>query len=216
MENRHNAVVKSMNPTGSGNEFATFTPSTVARTTIHRVGVWLGCILILGVLGCADFFTGFEISFFVFYFIPVAYAASRLGMLAGLLIAVLSAVVWAVVDTGSGHVYSQPIFAVWSALVRLTAFLAIAWLTARNAELLARERLGADKLRQTLAEVKLLEGLLPICAHCKRIRGDRGEWERLESYIQDRTEARFTHGVCPECAKEWLREAGLDHGRPVP
>lgn len=57
------------------------------------------------------------------------------------------------------------------------------------------------KLRSALAEVKTLQGFLPICARCHKIRDDQGYWERIEVYIQDRTQAKFSHGVCPDCAE---------------
>ena len=62
-----------------------------------------------------------------------------------------------------------------------------------------------DKVaQQTTArtkEIKLLEGLLPICASCKKIRDNNNEWQQLEAYITRHSEAKFTHGVCPDCAK---------------
>ena len=58
-----------------------------------------------------------------------------------------------------------------------------------------------DALRATTQEVKVLEGLLPICSSCKRIRGEAGEWSRIEEYMHDHSEATFTHGICPECAE---------------
>lgn len=58
-----------------------------------------------------------------------------------------------------------------------------------------------DELRQALAEVKTLQGILPICSHCKKIRDDRGYWNQLESYIQSHSEADFSHGICEECAR---------------
>lgn len=55
------------------------------------------------------------------------------------------------------------------------------------------------QLETALSEVKTLRGLLPICAHCKKIRDDKGYWNRIDAYIEDHTDARFTHGICPEC-----------------
>ena len=62
------------------------------------------------------------------------------------------------------------------------------------------ERIRA--LQDTLAHVKTLQGLLPICMHCHRIRNDQQTWERLEKYISEHTEAEFTHGLCPECMEK--------------
>lgn len=51
-------------------------------------------------------------------------------------------------------------------------------------------------------EVEMLEGLLPICSYCKKIRDDAGEWQVVEKYIQDRTAATFSHGICEPCLRE--------------
>ena len=59
-----------------------------------------------------------------------------------------------------------------------------------------------SELQQAMSEVKMLSGLLPICASCKKIRDDKGSWNQIESYIQDHSEAEFTHGLCPECAEK--------------
>ncbi|MHB8810214.1 MAG: PAS domain-containing protein [Desulfobulbaceae bacterium] len=65
-----------------------------------------------------------------------------------------------------------------------------------------RERLIAD-LQAALAKIKTLSGLLPICMHCKKIRDDKGYWHQLEMFIRDHSETEFTHGVCPDCLKEF-------------
>ncbi|MDI6764241.1 MAG: PAS domain S-box protein [Thermodesulfobacteriota bacterium] len=58
------------------------------------------------------------------------------------------------------------------------------------------------QLQKALSEVKQLSGLLPICASCKKIRDDKGYWNQIETYIRDRSEAEFTHGICPDCFKK--------------
>ena len=55
---------------------------------------------------------------------------------------------------------------------------------------------------EDITELIELRGLLPICAKCKKIRDDEGYWVKIEKYIHDRTDARFTHSICPECSKE--------------
>ncbi len=57
-------------------------------------------------------------------------------------------------------------------------------------------------LEKALAEIKTLKGLIPICASCKKIRDDQGFWHAVEVYIRDRTDAQFSHGICPDCAKK--------------
>ncbi len=64
-----------------------------------------------------------------------------------------------------------------------------------------------DELRQKIEEIKTLRGLLPTCMYCKKIRDDEGYWQRFEKYISKRSEAVFSHGVCPICMKEHHPEA---------
>ncbi len=67
--------------------------------------------------------------------------------------------------------------------------------------LLGFER-SEGQLRAALSEVKTLTGLLPICMHCKKIRNDQGYWDGLERYLGAHTDARFSHGICPDCYAE--------------
>ena len=69
-------------------------------------------------------------------------------------------------------------------------------------------RLNAE-LQAALEEVKQLSGLLPICANCKKIRDDEGYWQRIEGYIENHSEAHFTHSICPECKKKLYPEMCL-------
>ena len=59
-----------------------------------------------------------------------------------------------------------------------------------------------SELKKTLAEVKTLQGFIPICANCKKIRDDAGYWQQVEKYISDHSEARFSHGICPDCLQK--------------
>ncbi len=84
----------------------------------------------------------------------------------------------------------------------LTTFLGTLVLRAWNRERAQR----MQQLSEALNEVKALRGLLPICSGCKKIRDDHGYWNQMEAYIQDRSEAQFTHGMCPDCAKVYFPE----------
>jgi DNA-binding NtrC family response regulator len=56
-------------------------------------------------------------------------------------------------------------------------------------------------LEKSLKEIRTLRGLLPMCAWCKNVRDDKGYWKRVETYIEEHTDASFTHGICPQCLK---------------
>jgi hypothetical protein len=63
-----------------------------------------------------------------------------------------------------------------------------------------------NELRQALNEVKTLQGIIPICAACKKIRDDLGYWHQVEAYVSSHSNALFSHGICPECVKELYPE----------
>lgn len=68
-------------------------------------------------------------------------------------------------------------------------------------------------LEQALENVKTLSGFIPICMHCKKIRDDQGYWNQLENYISSRSEAQFSHSLCPDCMKRLYPEFSLTKGK---
>lgn len=68
-------------------------------------------------------------------------------------------------------------------------------------ELLARVKTHVE-LKRAKEEIETLRGIIPICANCKDMRNDHGYWEKIEEYVQNRTEAEFTHSLCPKCVEE--------------
>lgn len=157
------------------------------RILYYNVGL---AILIL----VADYFSGPFIQFPFTYLIPISLAAYYSGRRWGLFFAVVMPLVrlyfhialwaapWTIIEAGI------------NGLIRVVVFSAFAFIIDRIAR----------QTRELSNEVTMLEGLLPICSHCKRIRDQNEEWQVLEKYIQDRTPTTFTHGICPECAqKHW-------------
>ncbi|NOZ06922.1 MAG: response regulator [Chloroflexi bacterium] len=78
---------------------------------------------------------------------------------------------------------------------------AVTMAMARFADMMELRRLNAE-LQEALGMVKKLSGLLPICANCKKIRDEEGNWQVLEKYIEDHSEAEFSHGICPDCGMQ--------------
>ena len=64
-------------------------------------------------------------------------------------------------------------------------------------------------MENALNNVKMLQGLLPICSYCKKIRDDKGYWKQLEAYIEEHSEAEFSHSICKECAEKYYPEMDL-------
>ena len=78
-----------------------------------------------------------------------------------------------------------------------------------NIQKLAYERKVEENLRETnrrltesIAQVRVLRGLLPICAACKKVRDDKGYWQQIEEYVREHSEADFSHCICPDCARK--------------
>jgi ligand-binding sensor domain-containing protein len=89
----------------------------------------------------------------------------------------------------------------------------------RVRQLRARARELDKRVQEAIGQVKVLSGLLPICAWCKNIRDDSGYWSQIEAYLGARTDARFTHGMCPECRKKLLADenfGGVGRGPKAP
>ena len=63
-----------------------------------------------------------------------------------------------------------------------------------------------EELEEALGQVKQLQGLLPICSYCKKIRDDENYWHQVDFYIRERTNARFSHGICPDCYNRVMKE----------
>ncbi len=86
----------------------------------------------------------------------------------------------------------------------------------RKQAALERDRLIAE-LQEALANIKTLSGLVPICAGCKQIRDDKGYWSQVEIYVAKHSGAKFSHGICPDCARKLYPEFAADYpSSPTP
>jgi hypothetical protein len=176
---------------------------------LSPMATFWGSLLFAGMLGVVDWASGYELQFFVFYFIPIAVAGWACSARCAYLVGLASAAVWFAADHYSGHPYIHFSYAIWNTAIRLMAFLILAFSVTRIRALLDEERRISAQLEKTLSDVRTLSGLLPICAGCKKIRNDQGYWQQLEDYIGKHTNAEFTHGLCNECAKKILADAGV-------
>lgn len=87
-------------------------------------------------------------------------------------------------------------------IARLNAHLTVHRLQQDLAEKNAELQTKNEQLQRALDQVKMLSGLLPICANCKKIRDDQGYWQDVAAYIRDHSEADFTHSICPDCMQK--------------
>lgn len=158
---------------------------------LSRTAWWLALVAMsVGTLAL-DIVTGPYVQFPILFVIPVGLAAWHLGRWAGVgfatgLVAARLGLALSV-DAANSPAWA----AVVNALIRLVVLVALAIVAE-----LQRHR------QQLAARVRVLEGILPICSFCKKIRRDDGDWEQIESYVSQRSEAQFSHGLCERCLQE--------------
>lgn len=162
--------------------------------------------VLVGLIGILDYLTGYDLSVSSFYVIPIFLSTWFCGRQMGILTSALSVTMWFLTDLLAGHVYPHPGIPYWDALVRWGLFLVITYTLAllRTSQEKKEELIG--ELRTTLSKIKQLEGLLPICSFCKKIRDKNNQWHPLEYYISNHSEAQFSHTFCPRCGKEHYPE----------
>lgn len=177
------------------------------KTKINKPLLGLsGIVVLIFFLGWIDLETGYELNFFVFYFIPVSMAAWFFGIEWAIAFSLVCACIWFVADIFSGHIFSTLVIAISNTVIRLISFLIIGWSIHKISVLFQSEKNKADKLNKALLEIKKLESFLSICCVCKKIRNKDGTWQQLESYISKHSDTKFSHGYCPECSKKAMDE----------
>ncbi len=150
-------------------------------------------------VGLLDYFTVEELNVTLLYLGPIALASWKLGKKEAIFVAAFSALMWFVED----HLILRPMGNLWVPALNMVGlfgfFLTVVLiLTSLRKAFAAQQRLIAE-LEDALGRVKTLSGLLPICSWCKRVRDDQGYWKAVEAYVEEHSQAEFTHGICPEC-----------------
>ena len=149
----------------------------------------VGTLVIITI--AADYLTGPAIQFPIFYLLPIGLASWCRGLRWGGVLALTMSMSRLCFSVVRPDVWASPV-SVLNALIRLVVFSILVYCIDR----LARQH------RALQTEVRTLTGLLPICAVCKKIRNDANDWVVLEQYISDRSEASFSHGLCPDCLRQ--------------
>ena len=148
-----------------------------------RVQHW---VIVSAIILLLDYVTGPFIQFPILFIVPVAIATAAQGLIGGLGVATLLP------------------------LVRLSFFLKwelqTSWAmegvdTVVDMVILSGFAVTIDQIMRQQRQIKVLEGMLPICSFCKRIRDQDGQWRRLEAFITERSSASFSHTFCEQCGK---------------
>jgi hypothetical protein len=142
------------------------------------------------VLSFFDFLAGPIVFFPVLFVVPVTLLAWNCGLRTALKLgAVLCTIRFAIQYAWWGIPFTMQV-AVINGLLRVAILFFITFLCAKLSE----------KTQALRARIRTLEGILPTCSFCKDIRDEEGDWHQIEAFVASRSEARFSHGVCPKCA----------------
>jgi hypothetical protein len=156
----------------------------------HQQTLLLGWLLLSLVMLIADWYVGTTIQF-PFFILPVGLAVWYSGIRWGIALATLIPILRQAGRLAL-HIPEEVPVALANTGIRIAGLIFFALLighVVRQNQALARR-------------IDALEGLLPICAHCKKIRDSQNDWLPVEQYITDRSKASFTHGICPDCVRE--------------
>ena len=183
-------------------------PAPATRGTVTRHAL---LALAVPVLFALDLWSGQEVTASLFYVPVVAYAGWGLGRTSLLIFAPICSGASLLADYLLSEPYlhfessfSHPVTPFINALVRLSVYLLLGLnLSALRHALRLRDE-TVRELSDALARVRTLQGLLPICAWCRKVRDDEHEsrWITIEQYVAERTDASVTHGICPSCESQ--------------
>lgn len=177
-----------------------------APRRISWVGATLRVLSALALCGLVDWATGYEVSVFVIYVVPIGLSMRFFGLRGGVIAALMCAVVWGVADVASGHPYSGPWVVYWNGLNRLVFFVCFV--------------MGLQYIQDTQAvsrrRMKAYSGLLPVCTQCHRIGASDGVWQTAESFICEHEGAQPEAKVCPDCARQRYAASGSAQSVALP
>ena len=161
----------------------------------HRRRLPVIWVLLSGIIVALDYRIGPVIQFPILFTIPVLLASWYSGPLWGGLFAVLLPLIRLYFITLTTVPWTT-LESTINAAIRIVLLVIISLLTV----MVSKEK------RRLEEEVTILEGLLPICSYCKKIRDEDGTWDQLERYITHHSEATFSHGICPDCLEKHFPE----------
>lgn len=163
-------------------------------------------LAMLCLVGLIDYATGYEFAFSLFYLLPIILVSWFVSRKAGMLFSLMSSLIIFVADYFAGKSFMPPFAELWNLSIHFCFFIIIAFLiTLLKSEFDEHMRLIVAQ-KVSLNEIKVLSGMLPICASCKNIRDDKGYWNQIETYISEHSEVQFSHSVCPNCMEKLYPE----------
>ncbi len=160
-----------------------------------RAALVLSTLVLSGII---DYVTGYEVSVFLLYVVPVALSTRFFGVYMGVGMALVSAAVWMAVDHLTGHQYSHAWIWYVNAANRMICFVLAVWA-------ISYFESRQQRLKQRLSA---FNGPIPVCTQCHRLSANDGYWWEVDGYLQEFGGAQPQHKVCPDCARHAYARGG--------
>ena len=167
--------------------------------------IYLGCAALLFIFFIADMVVplGYAVGVLYILVILLSLQSARKKLMLEMAVISMSLIFLGFfLSPGGGDVFKG----IFNRVIAVFAIWSTALISYRRKILEEKREKAVEEREKALYEVKVLRGLLPICASCKKIRNDEGYWIQMEAYIRDHSEANFSHGICPECARKLYPE----------
>ena len=178
-----------------------------AKGAGHRGLILAGCWLLLGGLGWLDYITGYEMSFFVFYSVPVGVAAWWAGRWPAIGVALGATVTWLLADYFCGAKYTAPFFYYWNSTIHFLAFIINAVTIAKIKSDLDQRHLLAAELESTRETLRAMSALLPACPACGKPRDRAPDNRDTELVVLVREHPELARTLCAECRADGVKMA---------
>jgi hypothetical protein len=168
-------------------------------------GLYIACGLLMVVILLLDLSIPLGVAMGVPYIAVVLISLWSPHKKFTILVAALSSVLTIV-----AFLYKPAVPEMWKVIFNRSLALFAIWVTAslglQRTIIEEKREIALRERERALEDIRILRGLLPICASCKMIRDDQGYWTQIEGYIRTHSEADFTHGICPGCARKLYPE----------
>jgi hypothetical protein len=172
----------------------------VPYTSVVAIPVLSSIILLIGYW---DYRTGFMLSLFPLYLIPLVLIAWHDKKTVTLAMSLAAGAIIVVKDTVGKYPAEHGFYYIWDESVKVVLLILISYGVWEIRALLEEKDRTNQELTKALSEIRELREMIPICAWCHSIRNDRGFYEKVEVYLSQLTGATFTHGICPSCMKKY-------------
>jgi hypothetical protein len=160
-----------------------------AKPLAYKISAVIIGVALMPVIGYFDYLTGYEVSLFPLYAIPIAWIAWSVGLTWGMALGIIASSAWLWADRASGHHYNYEWIRWEKAVMHAILFGFVAFSFNRFKR----------NIESRTRKVRLLEGILPICIACHRIKDSRGNWADLDTYLRAHSEAKPEQCICPDC-----------------